>query len=224
MHNHTGIAFKTASRLRGLIYIHALGNTCLSLLAANSLCLSSLLLLLCSHLIPISFLVSLLCFIYSWKYKCAIHFHNVFSSTCIQLNFWRAGSRIELRELIEKWPLLSLWFKTEEILFLLLPFSLLFHLICQRCLGRNPLGKPWDERPDCRICWTAIEEIYLDLCMGPPASTEYSFLIYFRPCIMSCDSILQKIVGHFTAPRSFPPVIWYTHILLVSFGTSWFAQ
>lgn len=41
---------------------------------------------------------------------------------------------------------------------------------------------------------------------------------------MSCDSILQKIVGHFTAPESFPTVIWYTHILLVSLGTSWFAQ
>lgn len=69
---------------------------------------------LCSALISSQFLSwSLFCV--SFQNKWAIHFHNVFSSTCIQLNFWRAGSRIELRESIEKWLLLlSLWLKTWE--------------------------------------------------------------------------------------------------------------
>lgn len=82
VHNYTDTAFKTPSRLRGLICIHALDNTCLSLLAANPLCLCFSSPPLCSHLSrPLSSLtlVCFLSFILKNTYW-AIHFHNVFSS------------------------------------------------------------------------------------------------------------------------------------------------
>lgn len=117
MHNYTDIAFKTPSRLRGLICIHALDNTCLSLLAANPLCLCFLLPPLCSHLVPslshpllcVSF--HLFCKIHIERFI-SIHFHFHLLLPAIQLNFLRAGSKTEMRRLIEKCLLLSLWCKT----------------------------------------------------------------------------------------------------------------
>lgn len=104
--------------------------------------------LISSHLIP-ALSCPLLCAPSNLKSTYwAIHFHNVFPSTCIQLSFVRAGPTTELRKLIEKCLLLSLWCKTWGKPLSSSTFSLPFHPISQRHLGGNPLGKHWDDTPN----------------------------------------------------------------------------
>lgn len=69
-------------------------------------------------------------------------------------------------------------------------------------------------------CRRAIQEVYLHFYMGSPDIHRIIFLDLYLG-FASCPVFLCV---HFTAPESFLPVIWYTHILLVSSDTSWFPQ
>lgn len=234
MHNYTDIAFKIPSRLRGLICIHALDNTCLSLLAANPLCLCFLLPPLCSHLVP-SLSHPLLCvsFHLFWKNTYwAIHFHSFsfpFSSTWYPIKLSEGRVQKWIEEINRKMSVtVPLVWNLRKSLFLLQPF--LFHSVSflsytwvEFLLGNIETIGQMGALPD--GCGHAIQAVYLDFKMGSPDIHRFFF---FGPILgpASCPVFIcyWNMFGHFTAPESLLPVMWYTHILLVSLGTSWFSQ
>lgn len=112
--------------------------------------------------------------------------------------------------------------KPEESLFRLLFNSVSF----LRHLGGIPPGKHWIDRSNWSNVgrmWTCNSSVIFRLKNG------FSRQIFLFESILgpaSCPMFIYywKMFGHFTAPESLLPVMWYTHILLVSSGTSWFSQ
>lgn len=184
-HNYTDIAFKTPSRLRGLICMHALYNTCLSVLAVNPLFPCFSLPLLCSC--PLSFSPSLVWFhnFFQKNTYWVIHFHRGFSHTWYPIKLSQ-GIQTALRR----------WIETGKPVFSS-TFPLLICLISHRLLGRVPLGKLWDVRSNgscvqrTRMCnLSVIFRLQNRICRHPQ--------------IFLCRSIL--------GPASWPVLIWNLYL------------
>lgn len=211
MHNYADTAFKTPGRLRSLICIHALYNT--AVISGSESIISV-------------FCIASALFFYTIS-SCAIPF--IYSAKCIfifitwlpaaQLNFLVARSKTELSRWGE--TILSPWWNTWEKPACSSASQFLIQVTWVEFLLRNfetkgHTGELGDG------CGCAIQGLYLVMKSGSPDINIFCLRIYFRSRILF--RIAKICLGRLTAPKSFLPIMWYTHILLASPGTSWFSQ